>query len=294
MRTAVVTDSNSGITQEEGKEFGIFVIPMPFMIDGETYEEGVSLSQEQFYERLKEEADISTSQPSPETVMNMWDQILKDYDEIVHIPMSSSLSSSCQTAILLAEDYEGKVKVVDNRRISITQKRAAQDAVRMAALGMNAEEIGRELEETSSDSSIYITIDTLKYLKKGGRVTPAAAALGTLLRIKPVLTIQGGKLDTFSKARTMKQAKATMISAIAQDLKNRFQDPEAENTWIAVAHTCNEEAAAEFADELKKLYPKTGRIIADPLSLSVACHIGPGSLAVAVTKAMDQEKLVSR
>lgn len=294
MRTAVVTDSNSGITQEEGKKFGIFVIPMPFMIDGETYEEGVSLSQEQFYERLKEEADISTSQPSPETVMNMWDQILKDYDEIVHIPMSSSLSSSCQTAILLAEDYEGKVKVVDNRRISITQKRAAQDAVRMAALGMNAEEIGRELEETSSDSSIYITIDTLKYLKKGGRVTPAAAALGTLLRIKPVLTIQGGKLDTFSKARTMKQAKATMISAIAQDLKNRFQDPEAENTWIAVAHTCNEEAAAEFADELKKLYPKTGRIIADPLSLSVACHIGPGSLAVAVTKAMDQEKLVSR
>lgn len=289
MKIAVVTDSNSGITQAEGEKLGIFVIPMPFMIDGETYEEDISLTQEEFYGRLKEDAKISTSQPSPETVMNLWNQILKEYDGIVHIPMSSGLSSSCQTAVVLAEDYGGKVRVVNNRRISITQRQAVMDAMEMAALGMDAGEIGEELERSSTESSIYITIDTLKYLKRGGRVTPAAAALGTLLRIKPVLQIQGEKLDAFSKARTMKQAKTIMLSAIAQDLKNRFDDPEAEHTWIAVAHTCNYEAAQEFADELKGLYPKTGKIIADPLSLSVACHIGPGALAVAVTRCLSEE-----
>lgn len=289
MKIAVVTDSNSGITQAEGEKLGIFVIPMPFMIDGETYEEDISLTQEEFYGRLKEDAKISTSQPSPETVMNLWNQILKEYDGIVHIPMSSGLSSSCQTAVMLAEDYGGKVRVVNNRRISITQRQAVMDAMEMAALGMDAGEIGEELERSSTESSIYITIDTLKYLKRGGRVTPAAAALGTLLRIKPVLQIQGEKLDAFSKARTMKQAKTIMLSAIAQDLKNRFDDPEAKHTWIAVAHTCNYEAAREFADELKGLYPKTGKIIADPLSLSVACHIGPGALAVAVTRCLSEE-----
>ncbi|MCI9104990.1 MAG: DegV family protein [Lachnospiraceae bacterium] len=284
MKTAVVTDSNSGITQSEGKQLGIFVIPMPFMIEGETYEEDISLTQEEFYERLKEDADISTSQPSPETVMNLWDQVLKEYDEIIHIPMSSGLSSSCQTAQMLAEDYDGRVQVVDNRRISITQRQAVMDAREMAKRNMSGEEIRKELEKSSMESSIYITIDTLKYLKKGGRITPAAAALGTLLRLKPVLQIQGDKLDAFSKARTMKQAKSTMLAAIAQDLKNRFGDPEAEHTWIAVAHTCNYEAAKEFVEELRTLYPKTGNIIADPLSLSVACHIGPGALAVAVTR----------
>ena len=284
MKTAVVTDSNSGITQSEGKQLGIFVIPMPFMIEGETYEEDISLTQEEFYERLKEDADISTSQPSPETVMNLWDQVLKEYDEIIHIPMSSGLSSSCQTAQMLAEDYDGRVQVVDNRRISITQRQAVMDARETAKRNMSGEEIRKELEKSSMESSIYITIDTLKYLKKGGRITPAAAALGTLLRLKPVLQIQGDKLDAFSKARTMKQAKSTMLAAIAQDLKNRFGDPEAEHTWIAVAHTCNYEAAKEFVEELRTLYPKTGNIIADPLSLSVACHIGPGALAVAVTR----------
>lgn len=286
MKTAVVTDSNSGITQSQGQELGVFVMPMPFMIDGETFEEDISLTQEEFYSKLKEDAAISTSQPSPEAVMNLWDSILKEYDEIVHIPMSSSLSSSCQTALMLAEDYDGKVQVADNRRISITQRQAVLDAREMADMGLDAKAIKEELERVSGESSIYITIDTLKYLKRGGRVTPAAAALGTLLRIKPVLQIQGGKLDAFSKARTMKQAKATMLAAIAQDLKNRFQDPEAEHTWIAVAHTCNYEAAAEFVRELQSLYPKTGKIIADPLSLSVACHIGPGALAVAATQCL--------
>ena len=252
MKTAVVTDSNSGITQSQAKELGIFVVPMPFMVNGQTYEEDINLTQSEFYEHLKEEADISTSQPSPETVMTLWDQILKEYDEIIHIPMSSSLSSSCQTALMLSEDYDGRVKVADNRRISITQRQAAKDALEMAALGMGAGEICQELERSSGESSIYITIDTLKYLKKGGRITPAAAALGTLLRIKPVLQIQGGKLDAFSKARTMKQAKSTMTAAIAQDLKKRFDDPEARHSWIAVAHTCNEEAAKEFAGKVKE------------------------------------------
>ncbi len=289
MRTAVVTDSNSGITQSQAKEMGIFVIPMPFMINGETYEEDINLTQGEFYERLKEDAEISTSQPSPETVMTLWDQILKEYDEIIHIPMSSSLSSSYQTALMLSEDYDGRVQVADNRRISITQRQAAKDAFEMASLGMEAKEICRELERTSGETSIYITIDTLKYLKRGGRVTPAAAALGTLLRLKPVLQIQGGKLDAFSKARTMKQAKSTMTAAIAQDLNKRFDDPEARHSWIAVAHTCNEEAAKEFADELREMYPNTGHIVINPLSLSVACHIGPGALAVAVTKCLDED-----
>ena len=289
MRTAVVTDSNSGITQSQAKEMGIFVIPMPFMINGETYEEDINLTQGEFYERLKEDAEISTSQPSPETVMTLWDQILKEYDEIIHSPMSSSLSSSYQTALMLSEDYDGRVQVADNRRISITQRQAAKDAFEMASLGMEAKEICRELERTSGETSIYITIDTLKYLKRGGRVTPAAAALGTLLRLKPVLQIQGGKLDAFSKARTMKQAKSTMTAAIAQDLNKRFDDPEARHSWIAVAHTCNEEAAKEFADELREMYPNTGHIVINPLSLSVACHIGPGALAVAVTKCLDED-----
>ena len=289
MRTAVVTDSNSGITQSQAKEMGIFVIPMPFMINGETYEEDINLTQGEFYERLKEDAEISTSQPSPETVMTLWDQILKEYDEIIHIPMSSSLSSSCQTALMLSEDYDGRVQVADNRRISITQRQAAKDAFEMASLGMEAKEICRELERTSGETSIYITIDTLKYLKRGGRVTPAAAALGTLLRLKPVLQIQGGKLDAFFFFFTMKQAKSTMTAAIAQDLNKRFDDPEARHSWIAVAHTCNEEAAKEFADELREMYPNTGHIVINPLSLSVACHIGPGALAVAVTKCLDED-----
>ena len=288
MKTAVVTDSNSGITQKEAEELGVFVIPMPFMIDGNTYEEDISLTQGEFYERLKEDADISTSQPSPETVLTLWDEILKDYDGIIHIPMSSSLSSSCQTALMLAEDYDGKVQVADNQRISITQRQSVLDAKVMADAGMGAKEIREEVERSSKESSIYIMVDTLKYLKKGGLITPAAAALGTLLKIKPVLQIQGGKLDAFSKARTMKQAKTTMMTAIAADLTTRFEDPEAEHTWIAVAHTWNEEAAKEFVSELQSLYPKTREIISNPLSLSVACHIGPGALAVAVTKCLDK------
>lgn len=289
MRVAIMTDSNSGITQAEAKELGIFVLPMPFMIGGEVFEEDINLTQEQFYEKLVDGVDISTSQPSPEAVMNLWDEALKEYDEVVHIPMSSGLSGSCQTAMMLAEDYDGKVQVVNNQRISVTQYQSAMDAKALADAGMSAAGIKRVLERTKMDSSIYVTLDTLKYLKKGGRITPAAAALGTLLRIKPVLQIQGDKLDTFSKARTLKQAKSTMMTAIAHDFEERFKDPEGEGMWLEIAHTQNQEAAMELVAELKELYPKCGEIRLDPLSLSVACHIGPGCLAIACAKKLDIE-----
>lgn len=289
MKIAVVTDSNSGITQADAKRLGVHVVPMPFMIDGETFEEDINLTQEEFYTRLADGADISTSQPSPDTVMNLWDRLLGEYEQVVHIPMSSGLSGSCQTALMLAEDYAGKVFVVNNQRISVTQRQSALDAMELAGAGLSGAQIKEVLERAKLDSSIYITVDTLKYLKKGGRITPAAAALGTLLKIKPVLQIQGEKLDSFSKARTMKQAKGTMLSAMRHDLESRFGDPEAENTWLEVAHTCNEEAAEEFMREIKENFPKNTGIHMDPLSLSVACHIGPGALAIACTKKLDVE-----
>ena len=286
MRIGIVTDSNSGITQAQAARMGVFVLPMPFTIDGQDYFEDISLTQREFYEKLREGSDIATSQPSPEAVMNLWDQVLGEYDQVVHIPMSSALSGSCQTARMLAEDYGGRVQVADNRRISVTQLQAAADAVQMAGEGMDAAQIRQKLEETGPDSSIYITVDTLKYLKKGGRITPAAAALGTLLRIKPVLTIQGGKLDAFAKARTMKQAKTIMLAALSRDLEQRFEDPEAERTHLEIAHTDSEEAALELKEELQAAFPKTGEIVMTPLSLSISCHIGPGALAVACTKAL--------
>ena len=287
MKVAIITDSNSGITQEEGKQLGIRIVPMPFMINGEEYLEDITLTQQEFYAKLGEGSDISTSQPSPESIMALWDEVLEEYDEIVHIPMSSGLSGSCQTAMMLAEDYDGKVEVVNNQRISVTQRQSAMDAKELAAKGMCAAEIKEKLEAVKFDSSIYITLDTLKYLKKGGRITPAAAALGTLLRLKPVLTVQGEKLDAFAKARTMKQAKSMMVAAITKDLEERFSDRTGKNVHLAVAHTDNQEEADEFAKELRELFPATGEIVIAPLSLSVSCHIGPGSLAVACSKVIE-------
>ena len=287
MKVAIITDSNSGITQEEGKQLGIRIVPMPFMINGEEYLEDITLTQQEFYAKLGEGSDISTSQPSPESIMALWDEVLEEYDEIVHIPMSSGLSGSCQTAMMLAEDYDGKVEVVNNQRISVTQRQSALDAKELAAKGMCAAEIKEKLEAVKFDSSIYITLDTLKYLKKGGRITPAAAALGTLLRLKPVLTVQGEKLDAFAKARTMKQAKSIMVAAITKDVEERFGDRTGKNVHLAVAHTDNQEEADEFAKELRELFPATGEIVIAPLSLSVSCHIGPGSLAVACSKVIE-------
>ena len=290
MKIAVVTDSNSGITQAQAKEMGVAVLPMPFMIDGETYYEDITLTREQFYQRLKDNADIATSQPTPDSILKMWDKLLKEYDQIIHIPMSSGLSGSCSTAMMLAgeDEYEGKVFVVDNRRISVTQYQSVKDAQMLAAMGMDGTQIKKRLEETAADSAIFITVDTLKYLKKGGRITPAAAALGTLLKIKPVLIILGEKLDSFAKARTMKQAKTMMMNAIQKELDGRLHDSECRNCHLAIAHTDNEEAALEFKKEVEDRFPNADVYMA-PLSLSIACHIGPGSLAVTATRKMEEE-----
>ena len=286
MKIGIVTDSNSGITQDQAEKLGVYVIPMPFMIDGKTYYEDIDLTQEQFYEKLRAGADISTSQPSPEAVTGLWDRLLGEYDQLVHIPMSSGLSGSCQTAMMLAGDYEGKVFVVNNHRISVTERQSALDAKMLAEKGLSGEEIQKILYDTRYDSSIYITVDTLKYLKKGGRITPAAAALGTLLKIKPVLTIQGEKLDAFAKARTMKQARGIMLTALKKDLEERCGDGDCRHTYLQIAHTANGEAAEELKEELNRLYPGAP-VHVDPLSLSIACHIGPGSLAVACTKMLE-------
>ncbi len=283
-RIAIVTDSNSGVTQSQAKELGIYVLPMPFSVEGKEYFEDIDLTQEDFYRMLGEDKDVHTSQPSPEDVMKFWDDLLKEYDEIVHIPMSSGLSGSCQTAAMLAEDYDGKVQVVNNQRISVTQRRSALDALKLANEGKPAAVIKTMLEEDKFNSSIYIMLDTLYYLKKGGRITPAAAALGTLLKLKPVLQIQGEKLDAFAKARTTTQGKTIMINAVKADMENRFGGISPDNCVLDVAYARDIEPALEFKAELEKEFPGFTINIVDPLSLSVSCHIGPGALAVACTK----------
>lgn len=281
MKVGIVTDSNSGITQAEGKTLGIHILPMPFMINEETFFEDISLTQEQFYERLTSGAGIRTSQPSPESVMDFWNELLKDYDELVHIPMSSGLSGSCQSAIMLSEEYDGKVQVVNNQRISVTQRQSCLDAKLLANKGLNAKAIREALEEDKFNSSIYIMLDTLYYLKKGGRITPAAAAIGTMLRLKPVLQIQGEKLDAFSKARTTGQGKNIMINAIKNDMIHRFGgEPDPHKQWLEIAYTQDKEAANQFLAEVQEAFPGF-EIVVNPLSLSIACHIGPGSLALA-------------
>ncbi len=285
MKTAIVTDSNSGITQSQAKELGIYVVPMPVLIDGEQYFEDISLTQEQFYEKLKSDAQVSTSQPSAYDVGELWTKLLKDYDKIIHIPMSSGLSETCHTLSHLAEtQFEGKVYVIDNQRISITMRHSVDDALNMIRDGKTAEEIRDFLMQTKMQSSIYIMVDTLKYLKKGGRLTPAVAAIGTLLKIKPVLQIQGEKLDQFKKVRKLADAKTVMIDAIRSDLDTRFKDLRAAGKMVlAVAHTQNFEEARIFADEIKSAFPDIELNYIDPLSLSVSCHIGPGALAVATS-----------
>ena len=283
-KVAIVTDSNSGIPQADGKEMGVFVLPMPFYIDDELFFEEITLTQEEFYQKMESDADIKTSQPAPGDVMKLWDDILKEYDEIVHIPMSSGLSGSCETAMMLAEEYDGKVKVVNNQRISVTQRRSVMEAKALADAGKNAEEIKALLEEIKLESDIYITLDTLKYLKKGGRLTPAAAAIGTVLNLKPVLRIKGEKLDAFSKARGWKSAKKTMIQTIQKVIDTEFSDCKGpENLYIDAAYTGNQEDANEWKRELEETFPEYDIYMA-PLSLSVACHIGPGARAVTVTK----------
>lgn len=284
-KIAIITDSNSGITQTEAKTMGITVVPMPFFIDEKLYYEEIDLSQEEFYQILGEDGNVNTSQPSPGDLIDLWENTLKEYDEIVYIPMSSGLSASCSTALALAQDYDGRVHVVDNQRISITQKMSVDDAVLLAKTGKNGAEIKKILTEEKLCASIYIMVDTLKYLKKGGRITPAAAMLGTMLKLKPVLQIQGEKLDAYAKVRGQKQAKKTMLEALCHDLENRFSAERKKGQMeIAVAHTWNYEEAKRFKAELQETFPDIPVTYVDPLSLSVSCHIGPGALACACVK----------
>ena len=282
-KVAILTDSNSGITQAQSKEMGVTVIPMPFFIDGEQYFEDINLTQEEFYKKLQEDADISTSQPSVGELQEYFDKLLKDYDEIVFIPMSSGLSGTCQTATMLADEYDRKVHVVNNQRISVTQRQSVIDALNLAKKGYSALEIKEILEREKMESSIYITLDTLKYLKKGGRITPAAAAIGTVLRLNPVLQIQGEKLDAYAKARGKASAKKIMLKAMADDMEKRFADSfKKGRVHMEAAYAGNREEAEEWAEIVKEEYPQLDFHM-DPLSLSVACHIGAGALAVAWT-----------
>lgn len=281
-KVAIVSDSNSGITQSMAKELGVTVMPMPFFVGDKTLYEDIDLSQEEFYQMLSEKTDIHTSMPLVGNVTDTWDELLKEYDEIVHIPMSSGLSGSCETAMMLSRDYDGKVQVVNNQRISVTQRQSVLDALALAKQGRTASEIKTILERDKFESSIYIMVDTLYYLKKGGRITPAAAALGTLLKLKPVLQIQGEKLDAFAKVRGWKAAKKTMLNAIEKDLNERFADVK-EDIILGMAYTCSKEEAMEWKQEIMNRFPGY-EFLEAPLSLSVSCHIGPGAMAVTCIK----------
>lgn len=283
-KLAIVTDSNSGITQKQAKEMGIYVLPMPFYIDKELFYEDITLTQKDFYEKLEQGVDISTSAPSPGEVTALWDQVLEEAETLLHIPMSSGLSSSCDAAKMLARQYEGRVYVVDNQRISVTLWRSILDARQLFEEGRSASEIKDYLEADKKNSSIYIALDTLKYLKKGGRITPAAAAIGEVLGLKPVLQIQGGKLDAYAKCRGKVQARNRIIKALRDDLTNRFaKEYEEGKIELEAAYTGDSAIGLAWKKEIEMQFPGHEVRLA-PLSLSVSCHIGAGSVAAACTK----------
>lgn len=283
-KIAVVTDSNAGIKQKDVEGTDIYVVPMPFIIGEEVYYEDINLTQDEFFEKQISDVKISTSQPSIEGVAELWTDLLKRYDQIVHIPMSSALSMSCETAKNYAEtNFAGKVFVVDNRRISISQKGATYDAITLASRGYSGKEIQEYLEKDGDKSSIYLIVDTLKYLKRGGRVTPAAAAISSILGIKPILEIKGGKLDKYGITRNIKNGKMKMIEALKADIEKSFKNLEDNGELaISVAHTTNDEAAQVFKEELIKEFPKLRFDYVDPLSLSVATHVGPKVIACGI------------
>lgn len=293
MKIAIAGDSNSGMTQEKAAELGMFILPMPFLVNGKLYYEGVDLSHEQFYKAIADPGtEVSTSQPSPGELTEFWDRILRTYDEIVYIPMSSGLSASCQTARMLAEEYDGKVQVVNNQRISVTQYQSMLDAQKLAEDGLNAAQIREKLEEEKFQSSIYIMVDTLKYLKKGGRITPAAALIGTVLHMKPVLQIQGEKLDSYAKCRGTKLARKAMIDAIRADIDNRFAAYRDEGT-LQLSYSwswADDPAVVEsWKQEIHDAFPDYD-LYGEPLALSIGCHIGTGALAMTVQHVLDPRK----
>ena len=284
-KIAIVTDSNSGIGKDAPE--GVFVVPMPFLINDEDYFENINLSQEEFYKLLSEDANVSTSQPSIGNLSDFWTDILKDYDEIVHIPMSSGLSNSCATATNLANDFGGRVYVVDNHRVSISLKESIYDAVKLREAGKTAAEIKDYLVNTSADSSIYIAVDTMKFLKKGGRVTPAAAMIGSILKIKPILQIHGEKLDKYMLARGSIKAREILKEALKKDLEGKFAEYTIKGEMcVSVAYTDNPAEAEKFMAEFQEMMPDIPVHFNDPLPLSVTCHIGPGALGVACTRFM--------
>jgi DegV family protein with EDD domain len=285
-KIAVITDSNAGIKASPLYP-NLFIVPMPFLIDDAEFFEDINLSQDEFYEKLKNDANISTSQPSFTEVTELWSKVLQDYDELIYIPMSSGLSSSCESASRYAEEdeFKGKVFVVNNQRISVTQKLSVLEALDMIKKEKSAQEIKDYLEKTKMDATIYIMVPTLKYLKKGGRVTPSAAALAKLFNIKPILQIHGEKLDSFAKVLNLNQAKQRMINAIKADISSFLATPYQQGKLcINIAHTQNEKEAQKFKEDVEKAFPDLPLRFVDPLSLSVSCHIGPGSLAVAVCR----------
>lgn len=280
----IITDSNSGILQSEAEKLGIFVIPMPFTINGEEYLEEISISQKKFYELLAQNAEVTTSQPSQFYLEELWTEELKNCDEILYIPMSSGLSATCENAKRYAENFDGKVIVVDNKRISITQKESVMEALALVKRGKSANEIKEYLESTKEKNSIYIMVGTLKYLKKGGRISAAAALLGSMLNAKPILWSRGDKFEKFGLVLALAQAKKKMIEKIRSELQTIFKQEYDEGRMvISVAHTQNSKEAEKFKTEIMKEFPKLTFKFVDPLSLSVACHIGPGSLALAVS-----------
>lgn len=283
MKVAIMTDDNSGMTREEAAGLGIFIMPMPFFINGELTYQSETFTRKDFYNKLAEGADVSTSQPSPGDVMDMWNDILsKGYDEIVYIPMSSGLSASCESAKIFSEEYDGKVHVVDNHRISVTMEESVLNAIEYAKEGLSAAEIKDSLEKEAYDATIFITVEDLNYLKKGGRVTAAAAAIGTILNLKPVLTIQGEKLDAYAKERGMKKARHTMIEAMQKEVQTRFKELyDNDNFKMCIAYSdVDDETLQGWVDEVKEAFPDKELLIR-PLSLSIGCHIGPGALAIA-------------
>ena len=279
-RIGIITDTNSGMTAREAEQLGVALMPMPFTVNGRNYVENVNMTYAEFFEHLAADASVATSQPSPESVMSCWDEALKTCDELIYIPMSSALSSSCQSARLFAEDYGGRVFVVDNHRISISQKQSVLDALKWRDAGLSAEDIVKNLMDTSMEASIYLTVDDLKYLKKGGRITPSVAAVGTVLNIKPVLQIQGGKLDTYKKVRGLHAAQNAMLDAVRRDLEDRFKGVD---MLLRTAYTGDEAIGRMWNAQVQEKFPQF-KVTGDPLPISIACHVGPGVIALGLMK----------